>query len=381
MKKAFLLITISVLILLSSCRREFDISSKDKTSADRLSKSSVIGTSFLPFSPLSSQNNSTSGTPVPSHSFLKSCVCIYTRFDEDREIAGSGVIYKTDGEGRAYILTNYHIIYDGNEPDDISVLFYGVNDKKSGIVAHPVGGSSLFDIALIVTEPSYFISALDYPPLQFAESLSVLDRVYAVGSPLGKGLSVTSGIISVESEYITVNSSDGNRGLSMRVVRTDAAINHGNSGGGLFDSSGMLVGLINAKDSSLSEGVAYAIPCSVVMPCAESLYKYGKVISTSLGLALYENEVYYDSSGTLSKKVYVRYTEAGGACHGIIKAGDLILYAYVDGKRVDIKNDFTLSDLALSLYGRKSISLCISRNKKIIYAEIPLYDRHFFYIA
>jgi serine protease Do len=98
------------------------------------------------------------------------------------------------------------------------------------------------------------------------EELYLGEAVYAVGNPKGDKTSVTQGIISKDSEYISVDigsSSKSEDYYSLRVLRTDAAINGGNSGGGLFNSKGQIVGIVNARSVSTEiENMGYALPAA-----------------------------------------------------------------------------------------------------------------------
>lgn len=77
--------------------------------------------------------------------------------------------------------------------------------------------------------------------------MTVGDSVIAIGNPNAGGIAVTQGILSMESEYITMTAADNVSTVQIRVMRVDAAINGGNSGGGLFNDSGELIGIVNAK--------------------------------------------------------------------------------------------------------------------------------------
>ena len=163
--------------------------------------------------------------------------------------AGSGIIYSIDKtKGDAYIITNQHVVYNVKT---IDVYLYGMQLSAYAIPATYVGGSVTYDIAVLKIEGSEVLKNSYARAADFADSeqLRVYDRVYAVGNPEGSGLSATEGIISVASENISITGADGSL-LTMRVMRVDAAVNHGNSGGGLYDESGKLVGIVSAKEVS-----------------------------------------------------------------------------------------------------------------------------------
>ena len=194
--------------------------------------------------------------------------------------AGAGVIYSVgDASGDAYIVTNYHVVYDldsvGNESirhisDDISVYLYGAGES---ITAEYVGGAMAYDIAVLRVEADAFAdTAASQAPLADSDSISVGESVYAIGNPEGEGISVTSGVVSVDAEYIDILSADERTELSLLEIRTDAAVNHGNSGGGLFNAAGELVGIVNARtEEDGVDAFGYAIPINLARAVAQNV--------------------------------------------------------------------------------------------------------------
>ena len=94
----------------------------------------------------------------------------------------------------------------------------------------------------------------------------------AIGNPENNGISATQGIISLESEYIEMANSANTDVITYRVLRVDTAINSGNSGGGLFDSEGRVMGIVNAKmvDEAI-DSIGYAIPSNIVFNVADNI--------------------------------------------------------------------------------------------------------------
>lgn len=191
------------------------------------------------------------------------------------QAAGSGVIISADG----YIITNNHVVEDANS---ISVTLY---DGKT-YTAELVGTDSKTDIAVIK------INAGNLQPATIGDSSKIAagDTAVVIGNPLGTlGGSVTSGIISATSREIVI----GNE--SMELIQTNATINSGNSGGGLFDGNGNLIGIVNAKDSgttssgALIEGIGFAIPINTAMNVASELIEHGYVTNRpTIGVYLQE---------------------------------------------------------------------------------------------
>lgn len=183
--------------------------------------------------------------------------------------AGSGVIISEDG----YIITNYHVIEDAN---NITVT---LSDGSTNYTATLVGGDKENDIALLK------IDATGLSPATFGDSsnLAVGDYVVAIGNPLGElGGTVTDGIISALAREVKI---DGN---NMTLLQTNAQISPGNSGGGLFNANGELIGITNAKDSATEvEGISFAIPINNVLDIINDLKSYGYVTGKiDLGMQL-----------------------------------------------------------------------------------------------
>lgn len=172
--------------------------------------------------------------------------------------AGSGVIISQDG----YILTNNHVI---NGANSVKVRLRDGTEYDATII----GSDSDNDIALLK------VSATGLSPATFGDSnsLAVGDYVVAIGNPLGElGGTVTDGIISALARKVTIEDTQ------MTLLQTNAQVNPGNSGGGLFNANGELVGIVNAKQSATEvEGIAFAIPINNVLDILSDLKEYGYV--------------------------------------------------------------------------------------------------------
>ncbi|MBO7150890.1 MAG: trypsin-like peptidase domain-containing protein, partial [Clostridia bacterium] len=194
----------------------------------------------------------------------------YKEVPYDYSSAGSGVIYQLDKEnGNAYVITNYHVIYDKDNESttsgvsaDVKLYLYGMQEEKYAIPATYVGGSKYYDIAVLQIQGSSVLAQSQAKAVSVADSneISVGETAIAVGNPEALGISATAGIVCVDSEYITMNTADGTAQVSMRVMRVDTAINSGNSGGALYNEKGELIGITNAKIVAQgTENIAYAI--------------------------------------------------------------------------------------------------------------------------
>lgn len=241
----------------------------------------------------STQNPDASDEDITNMSrALLSAVSVYASFEieygypsfttEKSTSRGSGVIYKLDKEsGNAYIITNYHVVYNASATSktsqDIQILLYGQEYETYAIDATYIGGSMANDIAVLKVSDSAVLRNSNAQAVSVADSdtLAVFDKVYVIGNPEALGLSVTEGIVSVESEMLPMTGADGKTTIKPRVIRVSAAINDGNSGGGLFDTAGQLVGIVNAKRTGNSiDNIGYAIPTNVAVRLADSIIYY-----------------------------------------------------------------------------------------------------------
>ena len=176
--------------------------------------------------------------------------------------AGSGVIIHEDG----YILTCHHVIENASE------VYVTLSDGVSVYAASAVGSDEASDLAVLKIQPK------EDQPLTAAKHgksgyLVVGERVVAIGNPLGTlGGTVTDGIISATERTITTENG------TMTLLQTNAAINSGNSGGGLFNLKGELIGIVNAKYAASGvEGLAFAIPIDSAYEVECDLIEYGYV--------------------------------------------------------------------------------------------------------
>ncbi len=174
------------------------------------------------------------------------------------EGSGSGVIITSDG----YIVTNNHVVSGGNK---ITVF---LKDGRS-FTASLVGKSATDDVALLKIDAAGLTAAR----IGDSSTLRVGDYTIVIGNPLGELQgTVTTGIISALEREIDLD------GTTFTVLQTDAAVNPGNSGGGLFDFNGELIGIVIAKPMETGvEGLGFVLPINAVVPVIKELKENGYV--------------------------------------------------------------------------------------------------------
>lgn len=226
--------------------------------------------------------------------------------------AGSGVIIHEDG----IIVTNNHVI---ENCDNIYVRLTNGDTYEAALRGTNEDG----DIALLKITPQAG-KPLTVAKLGYSKALALGEEVVAIGNPLGElGGTVTNGIISATEREINVD------GVTMTLLQTNAAINSGNSGGGLFNMAGELIGVVNAKYSAAGvEGLGFAIPIdSAFEDSFRDLLAYGYIRGIpSLGLTLVEH-----TGGNFLNVVYGAYVYDVGT-QAAFRVGDYI-YS-IDGTKV-----------------------------------------------
>ncbi|MEQ2520054.1 trypsin-like peptidase domain-containing protein [Ruthenibacterium sp. CLA-JM-H11] len=269
--------------------------------------------------------------------------------------AGSGVIISEDG----YIITNNHVI------EGASSIKVRLSDKTE-YDATLVGTDSKTDIAVLKIEATGLTPAV----IGDSDTLKVGEFALAVGNPLGTlGGTVTDGIISALNRDITVNNQ------TMSLLQTNAAVNPGNSGGGLFNERGELIGIVNAKsDGSDVEGLGFAIPINTAMEVAESLMTTGYVTGRpAMGVSVLavtdmQTAMQY---GVSQMGVYiVQVNEGGAADKAGLEAGDLLVS--IDGNAISTTSDVTsiLDEHAVG----DTIEVQVVRGKQMVEVSLTLQE-------
>ena len=227
--------------------------------------------------------------------------------------SGSGVVIG-HSENYTFIVTCCHVV-EGYKNYEV------ITSTGTLFDASLVGGDPMTDLAVIAIEKT------DLPEVTLIEDSSILkigSDAIAIGNPLGTlGGTVTTGIISATSRNIKM--SDGS---VHTLIQTDAAINSGNSGGGLFNNQGQLIGIVSAKYSATGvEGLGFAIPSNTVRTIVTDLIKNGYVSGvTNLGVTF--SDYYYRTGGFFGstvKVVCVSYVDPNGSANNLLKKEDILV--------------------------------------------------------
>jgi putative serine protease PepD len=258
---------------------------------------------------------------------------------------GTGIVYDAKGD----IVTNEHVI-DG--ASSIVVKFWNGKTAKATLV----GADKNNDLAIIKVDPS----ATTLTPLAFGDSNGVQtgESVFAIGSPFGLTESLSTGVVSATGRQIE---SPANTTIA-NAIQTDAAINHGNSGGPLLDSAGNVIG-INAQiesDSGGNDGVGFAIPANTVKKVAASLIAGQKVATPFIGIQIEDAA----NGGAQIGKV----TAGSPASTAGLQAGDVI--TAIDSTPVTSVSDL-VNAVAADSVGQK-VTLTITRGDSSQTVDVTL---------
>jgi len=257
---------------------------------------------------------------------------------------GSGVIVDAK---KGYILTNWHVVHAADEVE--VALFDG---RK--VASQWVRSDQQTDVAVIKIKPDRLISA----PLGDSDKIEVGDRVLAIGAPAGLPQTVTAGIISAKGR------TTGRRGYE-NFLQTDAAINHGNSGGPLVNMKGQIIGINTAivSRTGVNEGIGLSIPSNMTRGIMNQLVASGQVVRGYLGVSIQDIDEKLAKSFDLpdTKGVLVAgVAKNGPAGKAGIRTGDFIVS--VDGR--DTRNVNELRNRVAGLKPGKSVKLKLYRDGK-----------------
>ena len=281
-------------------------------------------------------------------------------FSGQRDVqgVGSGVIIDSNG----YILTNSHVIGDGNARS-ITVQFEN-GDKRDGQV---LWNDPALDLAVVKVNAT----RLPVADLGDSDNLIIGEPVVAIGNPLGLGLqrTVTSGIVSGLNRTIRVDRYNTIEDL----IQTNASINPGNSGGPLLNDRGEVIGINTAKIQS-AEGLGFAIPINLARPIIEQVIREGNFKTVTMGIVGVEVATYEARLGIKLKAdsgiIIIEVQPDSPAQVAGLQAGDVL-------QRIDNKIIDSMLTLRRTLYGYKpgdSANLSVMRNGQLQQMEITFVE-------
>ena len=274
--------------------------------------------------------------------------------------AGSGVIISSDG----YILTCAHVVSGASQ---ITVTI-GDTDYTATVV----GEDDTSDVAVLKIDATGLTPAT----VGDSDSLSVGDSVLAVGNPLGElGGTVTSGIVSALNRSVTIQGTSSTNTMSL--IQMDASVSPGNSGGGLFNMNGELIGLVNAKSSSSdAEGLGFAIPINDAIQVAQDLLENGYVSGRPYMGITYIAVTDAQTAAQFNVNAYGVYVvdvvQGGPADKAGLKVGDRIVS--IDGTEIAQKDD--LGTLMQQHTAGDTLSITVARDGQMQTVSLTLGEKN-----
>jgi Do/DeqQ family serine protease len=292
---------------------------------------------------------------------------------------GSGILISSDG----YILTNNHVI-EGSVDNKIEVVL----DDKRTFEARLVGHDSSTDLAVIK------IDGRNLPAITIGNSdqVDVGEWVLAIGNPFRLKSTVTAGIVSALSRDVQIINDE------MRIesfIQTDAAINKGNSGGALVNTSGELIGVNTAiaSQSGSYQGYGFAVPSNLAAKVARDIIEFGEVRRALLGVQIVSVDAARAEDLNMNEIRGVQITDVnsgGAADQSGLYPKDVILS--VNGEKVNESNQLQQKiavlrpgesvDLEILRNGRKitksvQLGMLERDEEQLAYSEIPYYEENY----
>ncbi len=279
---------------------------------------------------------------------------------------GTGIIMSEDG----YIITNAHVIYDDEYGyGEATAVQVTMSDQETVYDAEITAYDQEADIAVLKIDADGLTAA------EFGDSstLQVGEMVVAIGNPLGLEFqnTVTCGIISALNRQVTINDN------TMTLIQTDTAINSGNSGGPLINSSGQVIGINSAKMSSTYstsgasiEGIGFAIPMTEAREIIDDLINYGYVTGRpQLGITCQNVPENISQTYNIPVGAYIiSVTDGGAADQAGLQPADVI--TGIQGETITtieelnaIKNEYNAGD---------TITLTVMRNGQELTVDVTL---------
>lgn len=274
------------------------------------------------------------------------------------EASGSGVVISQDG----HIVTNNHVIEGANT---VAVIY----SDGTRVEATVVGADSVTDVAVLKVNGK--VPA--FAPFGDSSALQLGETVIAIGSPLGnyRG-SVTVGVVSGLNRSVQGTAQDD-------LVQTDAAINHGNSGGPLLNLAGQIIGIntLVVRDTAggdQAEGLGFAVPSNTVRSVAEQLISRGRIEYPFIGISYTEVTPQLAAEMSLNSKsgvIVTQVTSASPASRAGLQAQDVV--TAINNDKIDENN--SLRSLLFKYRVGDTVTLTVERGGQTIQVKITLVAR------
>jgi S1-C subfamily serine protease len=378
---ALLVIVLTVSGILPVRTVETRIIKQTSTSSSATTEAAALTTGALTAEQIYKQDSA--GVVEVLSTFAQTSTSPFGQSSSAAQALGSGFVVSAQG----YILTNAHVVQDnGVKASSVTVVLKGTGSSTTRVKATIAGIDETSDVALLKVDPS---QAPKLVVLQLGDSSKVQagETVVAIGNPLGYDFSVTSGIVSATDR----NLQSPNGSVIPNGIQTDAAINEGNSGGPLIDSSGKVIGINEqiASQSGGNQGLGFAVPIDTAAKVMAQLKTSGAVsyaylgvsgqtlsadISEALGVNVSQGVLVADvASGSPAAKAGIK----GGSQQTVIQG-----QTYVTGGDVITAIDDTAvtsaEDLAAAILQRKpgeSVTVTVLRGGSTLQLKATLSQR------
>ena len=292
---------------------------------------------------------------------------------------GSGVIYSISSS-EIIIITNYHVVYSANTlPNNvfetIKVTLFGELSNYSAEATF-VGGSRTYDIAVLkVTDTEAFKNA-NATAVKFNTAAPKIGiNVFAIGNSKGFGISTTTGIISRNNDLVKMNIA--NEDSKYRLLRHSAMITGGNSGGGLFNAQGELIGITNGGDNT-DKFINYAIPASAVYAVTNNILsccdgetvikpqelKHGLVFASTESTLKFDH---LNGETIITDEVFVSFNGTEFPEFSAISTGDIITKIKIQKTSISADNPDILTKDITRLFEINEFALLASAGDKITF--------------
>ena len=303
---------------------------------------------------------------------------------------GSGVIYSMDkSSGSAYIVTNYHVVADvSTNPNGFGFYYVLLWDSATPIQVEYKGGSYIYDIAVLYITGSDEIKKSSCVQAVIADSSDIVvgDACIAVGDSMGRNLRISDGLISVEEVVFSKSYSS-----YVTYLSHTASVNSGNSGGGLFNDRGELIGIVNAKFSDVEadgtltynevvHGMFYAIPTNIAISVANNVVRNGgTLVMPAIGLNYGDSYIWEGKKVNIDENgMQTRYELVMAKTSGVFNQGDKLLkvaYRYNGKEIIDELNH--ISSIEGNIFNWSMgdfVTFTIERNGEVREIEVSISD-------